>query len=115
MKKQNRSGPQSDGGGISATPKQSTIINHQSSINNHKSRSYLFDKPKNVKFLLGCFYCSLLVLLAVEFFLHKHPHFAWEGWPEFYAVYGFVACVVLVVVAKYLLRPLVKRGEDYYD
>ena len=89
--------------------------NQQSSIINHQSKPYLFDKPKNVKILLRCFYCSLLVLLIIEFFLHKHPHFAWEGWPEFYAVYGFVACVVLVVVAKYILRPLVKRREDYYD
>ena len=79
------------------------------------SKVYLFDNPKNVKILLRCFYCSLLVLLIIEFFLHKHPYFAWEGWPEFYAVYGFVACVVLVVVAKYILRPLVKRREDYYD
>jgi len=89
--------------------------NPQSAIRNPQSKPYLFDNPKNVKILLRCFYCSLLVLLIIEFFLHKHPHFAWEGWPEFYAVYGFVACVVLVVVAKYILRPLVRRREDYYD
>jgi len=86
-----------------------------SSIDNPESRPYLFDNPRNVKVLLGCFYVSLLVLLIVEFFVHKHPHFGWEAWPEFYAVYGFVACVVLVVAAKYILRPLVKRREDYYD
>ncbi|MFC1523523.1 hypothetical protein ACFL6N_01905 [Thermodesulfobacteriota bacterium] len=78
-------------------------------------KEFLFDKPKNVKILLGTFYSLLVVLLIMEFFVHKHPHFSWEGWLEFYAVYGFVACVVLVVVAKYILRPLVKRGEDYYD
>jgi sterol desaturase/sphingolipid hydroxylase (fatty acid hydroxylase superfamily) len=78
-------------------------------------KKYLFDDPKNVKRLLGCFYASLVVLLLIEFLLHKHPHFGWEAWPEFFAVYGFVACVVLVIVAKYFLRPLVKRDEDYYD
>ncbi|MCF8119810.1 MAG: hypothetical protein K9L83_06350 [Deltaproteobacteria bacterium] len=78
-------------------------------------KTYLFDNPRNVKRLLRIFYGSLLVLLMVELFVHKHPHFAWEAWPEFYAVFGFVACVVLVVVAKYILRPLVKRREDYYD
>ena len=78
-------------------------------------KKYLFDDPKNVKILLGCFYASLGVLLVIELFLHKHPHFGWEAWPEFFAVYGFVACVVLVIVAKYFLRPLVKRDEDYYD
>lgn len=78
-------------------------------------KKYLFDNPKNVKILLGCFYASLVVLLLIEFLLHKHPHFGWEAWPEFFAVYGFVACVVLVIVAKYFLRSLVKRDEDYYD
>ena len=80
-----------------------------------KSKTYLFDNPRNVKILLRSFFASLGVLLLVEFTFHKHPHFDWEGWPEFYAVFGFVACVVLVVAAKYILRPLMKRREDYYD
>ena len=78
-------------------------------------KKYLFDNPRNVKILLRSFFSSLVVLLIIELFIHKHPHFAWEAWPEFYAVYGFVACVVLVIAAKYILRPLVKRREDYYD
>lgn len=78
-------------------------------------RKYLFDNPRNVKILLRSFFTSLFVLLAVEFFLHKHAVFEWEKWPAFYAAFGFVACVVLVVAAKYILRPLVKRREDYYD
>lgn len=89
--------------------------NQPSTIENRQSRSYLFDRPRNVRILLGSFYVSLLILLIIEVFVHKHPHFSWEAWPEFYAVYGFVACVVLVVAAKYILRPLVKRREDYYD
>ena len=79
------------------------------------TKTYLFDKHRNVQILLRCFYVSLLILLIIELFVHKYAHFAWEMWPEFYAVYGFVACVVLVVAAKYILRPLVKRREDYYD
>ena len=79
------------------------------------SKKYLFDNPRNVKILLGSFFVSLFVLLIIEGFIRKHPHFPWEAWPEFYAVFGFVACVVLVLAAKYILRPLVKRREDYYD
>jgi len=86
-----------------------------SDAENRGGKKYLFDRPGNVKRLLGCFYGSLFVLLGLEVFVHKHPHFGWEKWPEFYAVYGFIACVVLVLVAKYVLRPLVKRREDYYD
>jgi hypothetical protein len=32
--------------------------------------------------------------------------------PEFY---GFVACVGLVLAAKFILRRIVKRREGYYD
>jgi hypothetical protein len=78
-------------------------------------KKYLFDKPKNVTRLFVIYYTSLAILLIVEFFIHKHPHFPWEAWPQFYAVFGFVACVALVLAAKYILRPLVKRPENYYD
>jgi hypothetical protein len=78
-------------------------------------KKYLFDKPGNIKRLLESFYLSLLLLLIIDIFIHKHPHFPWEEWPEFYAAFGFVACVVLVISAKYILRPLVKRKENYYD
>ena len=80
-----------------------------------RGEKYLFDNPKNVKRLLTIFFSSLGVLLFLEIFVHKHAHFRCEEWPEFFCVYGFVACVVLVIVAKYILRPLVMRREDYYD
>lgn len=86
-----------------------------SGIQNPNSKKYLFDNPRNVKILLRSFFSSLVVLLIIEFSIHKHSYFLWEEWPEFYAVFGFVACVALVLAAKYILRPLVKRREDYYD
>jgi asparagine N-glycosylation enzyme membrane subunit Stt3 len=78
-------------------------------------KKYFFDKPKNVKGLLKVFYVTLLLLLVIDPFIHKHPYFSWEEMPQFYAVFGFIACVCLVLVAKYILRPIVKRKEDYYD
>jgi hypothetical protein len=78
-------------------------------------RRYLFDKPKNVKRLFRIYYSFLLFLLILEPFIHKHIYFPWEEWPAFYATFGFVACVALVLAAKYILRPLVIRDEDYYD
>ena len=53
--------------------------------------------------------------LAIDIFYHKHGIFTWESFFGFYSVYGFVACVILVIVAKYVLRPLVMRKEDYYN
>lgn len=76
---------------------------------------HIFDTPKNIQLVFYGLLGSLVLLLALEFFVEKHPYFSWEKWPGFYAVFGLVACVLLVLVAKYILRPLVKRDEDYYD
>lgn len=73
-----------------------------------------FDKPANIKKIIAalCVVCALL--LVAEFFYHKHPHFAVEEWFGFYAFYGFVMCVLLVLAAK-LMRVVLMRDEDYYD
>lgn len=78
-------------------------------------KKHFFDKPKNVKWFLRTFYAILVVLVIVDLFISKHPDYAWETYPSFYGAYGFVACVCLVLVSKYVLRKLVMRKEDYYD
>ena len=87
-------------------------------------KKHVFDDPRNVKRLLIVFFSSVAILLildAVYLFLskmnviHSHMNYQWEEFWGFYAFYGFVACVILVLVSKYVLRPLVKRKEDYYD
>ncbi|NGO43481.1 hypothetical protein G6048_15360 [Streptomyces sp. YC419] len=72
------------------------------------------DEPRNVtRLVYGLAVLCALSLLA-DFLYTKHPHFSVEGWPGFYAVYGFVGSVTLVLVAKELRR-LLRRDEDYYD
>ena len=44
----------------------------------------------------------------------EHHGFGFESWPGFYALFGFVACVSLVLAAREL-RKLVMRPEDYYE
>lgn len=78
-------------------------------------KKHMFDNPKNVKRLLAIFFTSVVILFILDFFVPKHAHFPWEHWPVFYAIFGFVACVLLVLVSRYILRPLVKRKEDYYE
>ena len=78
-------------------------------------KAALFDNPRNVKRLLVTFFASVGLLLLVDLIYHRHAIFPWEGWFGFYAVFGFVACVALVLAAKYVLRPIVMRDEGYYD
>jgi hypothetical protein len=47
-------------------------------------------------------------------FVDKKTHYAAENVIGAYGIYGFVACVALVLTAKEL-RKLLKRDEDYYD
>ena len=77
-------------------------------------KKHIFDNPKNIQRVLYGLFGSLILLLALELFVDKHPYFSWEEWPGFYAIFGLAACVLLVLVAN-ILRPLVKRDEDYYD
>jgi membrane protease YdiL (CAAX protease family) len=77
-------------------------------------RRYIFDDPKNIKRLLYALYVACALSVLAEFFIHRHVEHPFERVFGFYAIYGFVAIVVLVLVAKELRR-LVRRKEDYYD
>ena len=77
-------------------------------------KQYLFDNPRNVSRLLAGFYVICGILLVLDFVLHRHTVHSWESLPGFYALYGFVACVLLVLIAKEM-RKVLMRKEDYYD
>jgi len=80
---------------------------------NHHSDGW-FDKPENVKKMLKVFYVICALLVLVDFVVHRHIYHDWENIPAFYAIYGFIGCVVLVLIAKEM-RKFLMRGEDYYD
>ena len=52
--------------------------------------------------------------LAKLFHIHR-PHFWFEYIPAWGSLYGFVSCVVIIVVSKYLGKVWLMRREDYYD
>ena len=77
-------------------------------------RQHIFDKPRNVKRLLRIIYGLCAAALLFDFIVPRHALRTWEGVPGFYAIYGFVGCALLVLVAKELRKFLMRR-EDYYD
>jgi hypothetical protein len=83
-------------------------------MSDEKEKTYIFDKQENVDRLLKVFYAICILLALADFFVHRHIGFDWEKIPAFYAIYGFVACVLLVLVAKQM-RKVLMRKEDYYD
>jgi cytochrome c oxidase subunit IV len=77
-------------------------------------KRYIFDDPGNVNRLLRGFYIVCGLLFGLDFIIHRHISLNWEHLPGFYAIFGFVACVLLVLVAREMRKVLMRR-EDYYD
>jgi hypothetical protein len=79
-----------------------------------KEQEYFFDKPENIKMVLRVFYALCGLLFVADFIIHRHVYHPWENLPGFYGIYGFVACVILVLIAAQM-RKVLMRGEDYYE
>jgi hypothetical protein len=86
----------------------------KSEIKSTEQKVAFFDKPENITWMMRIFYTICIVLVAADFIVHRHIYVSFEEIPTFYALYGFVACVVLVVIAKGM-RKFVMRDENYYD
>lgn len=61
------------------------------------------------------FFITLFIFVALDFFVEHHPYFSWEGTPGFFAVYGFISCVLIVAVSKLLGRLFLQKKEGYYE
>ena len=62
--------------------------------------------------------CAVLgaLVLADAFFIHKeHAHTAVERIPAFWAVFGFLGCVMIILVSKWFGHAGIMQREDYFD
>ncbi len=58
----------------------------------------------------------LVVLDAIPAITNKeHTHTSLEHLPGFWSVFGFVACVLIVLVSKWYGHAGIMQREDYYD
>jgi hypothetical protein len=80
----------------------------------HKTQAYWLDNPANVERIVRALYLICAVLVVADIFVPKHGPFAIEHIFGFYAWFGFLACVGLVLAAK-VMRRVLMRPEDYYD
>lgn len=79
-----------------------------------RGKRHLFDNPKNVTRVVHVLVACCALLFLADFFVHRHVVNQAESLFGFYAFYGFIACVVLVLVAKEM-RKVLMRKEDYYE
>ena len=77
-------------------------------------QKHWLDEPRNVRVLWRAFLCVLVATVLAEYFVRLHPHFEVESLFAFHAWYGFLACALMIIVARGLAR-LLKRRDTYYD
>ena len=64
---------------------------------------------------------ALLVVLALTEAIAPHllyyepAHFAFEDWPAFGSIYGFLSCVAIILVSKLIGKLWLMRPDNYYD
>ena len=79
-----------------------------------KPKRHIFDDPRNTKRAIYGLYAVCAISLLAEFFIHRHVDHPWEALFGLYPLYGFGACVLLVLIAKEM-RKILMRKDDYYD
>ncbi len=62
---------------------------------------------------LKIFFAACAALTLLDLVIHKHGDHWWNFF-GFHSMYGFVACVLLVIIATWMRKPLM-RSESYYD
>jgi hypothetical protein len=66
---------------------------------------------------IACLALAVLVLVdAIPALVDKeHAHTEAERFPGFWAVFGLVGCVVLILISKWFGHLGIMTREDYYD
>lgn len=57
----------------------------------------------------------MALLVVIDLFKEpKYERFIWDGFGGFAALYGFISCVLIIVVSKALGYAFLYRKENYY-
>ena len=70
-------------------------------------------RPATIRLLWGILWVVLALTVAAHLVIEVKGYFVIDAWYGFGAVFGFLACVLMVIVAK-ALGVLLKRNQDYY-
>lgn len=72
--------------------------------------------PANWNKIKIVFYISLAVVFATDFLVERHhAETWWDKTPGWSAFYGFVSCVFLIFIVKFIGAIWLYKKEDYYN
>ena len=70
-------------------------------------------RPESIRLLWKLFAIVLALTVVAQFFIKVKGYFGVDGWLGFAAIFGFVSCLLMVLVAK-ALGLVLKRDQNYY-
>ena len=61
-------------------------------------------------------YAALILICVIDFFIPRHEiHFFGDGIPGFWSLFGFVACILIILISKWIGRLGIMQDEKYYS
>jgi hypothetical protein len=82
-------------------------------MNNSQQDDHWLVRPSSIRLLWWVFAVVLALSVVAQLFFKVKGYFGVDGWLGFGAVYGFLACLAMVLVAK-ALGWVLKRNTAYY-
>jgi hypothetical protein len=76
-----------------------------------------FGNAANTRMKWRIFVVVLAAIVFADFLVPRgHGAFFWDNFPGWGAVFGFVSCVAIIFVSKFIgHQGGIMRDEDYYD
>jgi hypothetical protein len=76
---------------------------------------YVRQRLKAVVWMCYALLALLILMDALPFIVDKeHAHTKAEQLPGFWSVFGFVACVLIIILSKWYGHAGIMQREDYY-
>jgi len=83
-------------------------------MTNNDEQLHWLVRPATIRKLWFGFSAVLALVVLAQAVIYVKGYFGVDGWFGFGAVYGFVSCLLMVLVAK-LLGVVLKRPQAYYE
>ena len=62
------------------------------------------------------FFLGLAGLVGANLFVRPHEaEYVFDIYPGFWAVFGLVGGLAMVIIMKKIVQPMISRGDDYYE
>ena len=61
-------------------------------------------------------YAVLILIILIDFFIPRHEiHFIGDGITGFWSLFGFVACILIILISKWIGHLGIMQDENYYN